>query len=216
MGGEEKELVMPGDRLSTEEEFLPASNTYVESGSIYSLVPGERTVTEGKIGVKSLGREITKFKKSMLVLGTVTGDLKNVLFVKIDNLPLGNKDYIAIKDGKIVLSGRGGPRPGFHDRRGPGGREREHEREARPAALGDILLSRILFDDDESFVLDLRDPELGVVFAQCEECNSPLEARQDGTLYCPVCKHVEHKKVSSLYGRHSEIEKALAGNARLA
>ncbi|MCL4411520.1 hypothetical protein M1329_01110 [Candidatus Marsarchaeota archaeon] len=214
MGAEEKELVMPGDRLSTEEEFLPASNTYVESGSIYSLVPGERVAGEGKIGVKSIGREITKFRKSMLVLGTVIGDLKSVLFVKIDDLALGNKDYIAIKDGKVVLAGHGGPRPGFHDRRGPPGRE--HEREARPAALGDILLSRILFDEGDSFVLDLRSPELGVVFALCEECNSPLEARQDGTLYCPACKHVEHKKVSSLYGMSSEIKKALAGNAGLA
>ncbi len=211
MSNEELELVMPGDRLSTEEEFLPSSNTYVEAGNIYSLVPGKRVTNEGKVEVKSAGREIIKFKKNMLVLGTVVGDLKAVLFVEIDNMSLGSKEYVAIKDGKIIMPKRGPP-PGRGFGR-PGGRDRgpqRQEQEERPASLSDIVLAKILFDDDDSFVLDLRGAELGVVNAICDSCGTTMDANPDAdALMCPSCKHVEHRKISSLYGKPSEIRKAL-------
>ena len=217
MSNEEMELVMPGERLSTEEEFLPSSNTFVEAGNIYSLVPGRRVVEEGKIEVKSVGREIIKFKRNMLVLGTVVGDLKAVLFVDIDNMELGNKEYVAIKDGKVVLAHRGPPpRSGFgHDR--DRGRPQGREQEERPASLSDIILARILFDEGEAFVLDMRGPETGVVNAVCDSCGATLDVSTHGdALMCPECKHIEHRKISSLYGRPSEIRKMLEESAQAA
>ncbi len=214
MSNEETELVMPGERLSTEEEFLPSSNTFVEAGNIYSLVPGRRVASEGKIEVKSAGREIVKFKRNMLVLGTVVGDLKSVLFVDIDNMELGNKEFVAIKDGKVVLSHRGPP-PRFGSRDGrDGGRGPSREQEERPASLSDIILARILYDEGEAFVLDLRGPETGVVNAICDSCGATMDVSSHGdALICPECKHVEHRKISSLYGRPSELKKMLEDSA---
>lgn len=201
------EMVFPGDRLSTEEEFLPSRNVYVENGVIYSAVFGKVVQEDGRMLVEGATRNIRKMKRGMFVLGKVVGVLKSVIFVEIENFSIKNEEYIAGKDGKVVLMS---PRPmrGMHDR------NERHAPEAKPAEMGDVILAKIIMEDNEIFTLSLRDPEAGVVYATCENCGGKMQVDKHGDgLYCAACKTSVRRKVSVLYDKSKEIEELLMRNS---
>jgi exosome complex RNA-binding protein Csl4 len=194
---EEREIVIPGDRVATEEECVPEKNTIAYDGTLYATVIGRPTFEEGKASVEPQ-HGICKYGKGMLVSGTVVADLKSVLFVDIDEAVIGGKRYVAIKDGKIII-----PKP--RDGRDFG----RHEAEApRPCASSDVVLARIFAEDDDSYMLGLRDEETGVVFSRCERCNGEMEAT-DGSARCIVCDYRTRKKISPLYGKFGDVVKAI-------
>ena len=102
------DFVIPGEKVATEEEFVAGNNTFVEEGVIYATVIGSVVKENGAVSVSAAGREIKIIDKDMLVLGTVTDDVKSVIFVKIDDINIDRKDYLALKDGKIIMDR---PRP---------------------------------------------------------------------------------------------------------
>ncbi len=202
------EIVFPGDRLSTEEEFLPARNVYVEDGIIYSAVFGKAIQQDGRMLVDGATRSIRKMKRGMFVLGKVVGVLKSVIFVEIENFSVGNDEYIAGKDGKVVLMSS---RPPMHR-----GMHESHDRqrsEAKPAEMGDVILAKIIMEDKDIYTLSLRDNEAGVVYSTCENCGEKMQLDKDGNgLYCSACKRSAMRKVSTLYDKAKDIEELLKLN----
>src|SRR5271154_7506180 len=152
-------FVTPGEKIATEEEFTAGNNTYVEDGVIYSTVVGNVVSSEGAIGVANAGREIKIIGKNMLVIGTVTDDMKSVMFVKLDNINVKNRDYLALKDGKIVAPKP--PRFGGGGRMGGGGGNRfsSEKRSEKPCGIGDTILATILYNDKDSYTLALNGNE---------------------------------------------------------
>ena len=203
-------FVTPGDKIATEEEFASGSNTFVENGVIYSTVVGRVVKEEGTVGVTESGREIKIIGKDMLVMGVVTDNMKSVMFVKLDDINIENKDYLALKDGKIVADR---PRPGrFGDRGPPRGAENRfsNQREEKPCKVGDTILARVLYNDKDSYTLSLRDRETGVIYAKCEVCGSALEQKDRSILACVECGHSERRKISELYNNPEGIKKLFA------
>ncbi|EET90200.1 MAG: hypothetical protein LVQ97_01115 [Candidatus Micrarchaeales archaeon] len=200
------DIVMPGDRLSTEEEFLPSRNTYSENGQIYSLVVGRAKVNEGKMEVEPCGASIEKFHRHMYVVGEVVGELKSILFVKLDDIKIKDKTYIPSgKDGKILLPRDRPPNPRFRRDSRP---QPHHEAEQKPCGLGDIILAKIAFVDEDTYALEVREEEGGVVYSRCPVCGGVMTLGQrHGELLCQNCKHREMKKVSPMYGNFAAIEK---------
>ncbi len=192
---EGKEKVIPGDRVATEEEYIPAENAMAIEGTLYTTVVGTPVFEEGKAKVEPQSG-IYKYKKGMMVLGTIVGDLKSVLFVDIDEFKIGGKRFVAIKDGKIIL-----PKP--RDGRDSG---RYGQEPARPCASSDVILARIFAEDNDSYMLSFRDEGTGVVFARCEKCNGEM-LPSDGSAHCKVCDYRTRKKISSIYG---DVEKITA------
>ena len=146
----------------------------------------------------------------MRVLGSVVGDMKSVIFVKIDNINTENREFIAIKDGKIVM-------PKLHDRGhfqrhgGPyeGRREpmRSEPKPMRPCGIGDIIIASVQYNDKDSYALSLEGGEDGVVYAKCEQCNGEMELERGGMLRCKACGHTEARKISALYNKPEAIKK---------
>ncbi len=191
-------VVSPGERLATEEEFNVGSNTYVESGAIYSSAFGALEISNGTINVNSGWRNIKRIDKGMVVMGVVTDDMKSVMFVKVNDINIGRKEYLALKDGKIIADkprmGRGRPQMG----RGRG--QFGEEKSEKMCAVGDTILAKVLYNDKDSYTLGIRDPEMGVVYALCEQCGSDMELdKQRMLLVCNECKRVEHRKISTYY-----------------
>lgn len=207
-------MVLPGDKIGVEEEFVASDNTYVDKdGTIRAAIIGNVHIVEGKISVHDPKHDIKKVRKGMFVLGRVTDDLGSVAFVKIDNMRANGTEFMALKDGRIVASmegprrgppgrdfgGRGGGRGG-----GYGGRE---ERKPRLYSVGDVILAKIVSEDPETFLLGLRDPETGVVHAECELCDSEMHVLNPGLLECNKCKHKEQRKISVFYDKPEEIKR---------
>jgi len=205
-------FVTPGDKIATEEEFASGDNTFVENGVIYSTIIGRVVKNEGRVGVTNSGREIKIIGRDMLVIGTVTDNMKSVMFVKLDDINIENKDFLALKDGKIVaerprMGGRsfGGERD-RGDRSG-GNRFSSGPREEKPCKVGDTILARVLYNDKDSYTLSLRDRETGVIYAKCELCGADLQQKDRGVLACPECGHAENRKISELYNNPGGIKK---------
>lgn len=206
--------VMPGDKVGVEEEFMPAENTFVDDdGVIRSAVVGHVQVSGGKISVHSTLHDVRKIEQGMMVLGTVTDDLHSVVFVRISNFENENGEHVATKDGKIIMD-TGRPSRGGRDGRGGRGRPRPGEREAgrreeqvKLCGVGDIVLARVLFDDPDVYTLGVREPETGVIHAECEMCGGYMKHQGAGHLVCTECEHAQNRKVSSLYGNADEIKR---------
>lgn len=203
-------IVVPGEKLGTEEEFAAGENTYVKNGVLYSTVTGVKTAKEGTLSVRSVTREVRTVGKGMTVLGSVVGDMKSVIFVKIDNINTDNKEYIAIKDGKIVIP-RHMDRGHFQRRGGYEDRHEQREREPkpdRPCGIGDIIIANVQYNDKDSYALSMNSRETGVVYALCDLCSNEMEFDAGrNALRCKACGHVEARKISVLYNKPEEIRK---------
>ncbi|MDE1856718.1 MAG: exosome complex RNA-binding protein Csl4 [Candidatus Micrarchaeota archaeon] len=192
-------IVMPGDSLSTEEENMPAVNSFADNGHIYASAVGRVQRSDGQIGVQSTS-SVRRIAKNMMVVGVVTDYLRAVAFLKLDNMVINGVRFVAPKDGKILLEDdRHGPRPG------PGHQE---ERKSQPMKPGDVILARVLFDDPDIYTLGIREPDTGVIHANCELCGSSLK-RSDHSLVCPSCEHREHRKLSALFGDVDGVQRIL-------
>ncbi|MCL5430069.1 MAG: hypothetical protein M1504_01160 [Candidatus Marsarchaeota archaeon] len=211
MAIENGSFVLPGDKIGVEEEFVSGTNTYVENGEIFSAIIGNVGISEGKISVSNQRHEIKNMKRGMFVVGKVTDDVRSVMFVKLDNIHVNGVEYIALKDGKIVMPkprlGMYGDRGGGFDR-GRRGPPQPAQKEPKMCGVGDVILARIQYDDPEIYTLSLEDNESGVVYSECQMCSNYMQI-VDGALYCNNCRRKERRKISPLYGKPEAIKELL-------
>ncbi len=214
MGQETGEIVLPGDRIATEEEFAPGMSAYSENGQIYAALAGRVKVDNNHIGVSNPKKEIIKLRRNMLVLGTVTDDLRTVMFLKLDAVSTDGREYVAIKDGKIVAPREHRDHFGGHGRppmrRGPPQRP-----SVKLAGIGDIVLARVQAEEADTYELRVDERETGVVYGVCEVCGSQMAlGKSPDTLTCTSCKHAEQRKVSALYNHPDKISELLLNQFR--
>jgi exosome complex RNA-binding protein Csl4 len=203
------DFVTPGEKVATEEEFAAGNNTYVEEGIIYSSVIGNVEKANGSVEVHPAGREIKIIDRDMLIIGTVTDDVKSVIFVKIDDINVGSKDFLALKDGKIIVDRPRPPRFGG----GGGGRDNRfsHEKPMKSCGVGDTIIARVQYNDKDAYTLSLNGRETGVIYARCELCGTEgMKMEGSNLLVCADCGHKETRKISELYNRAEEIQKLFA------
>ncbi len=199
---EDNEIVMPGDKLATEEEFLPSKGTFNENNYIYSLLIGDLLISRGKIGVKSKIKDIMCFDRGNMVLCKISDTLPSVLFADLSNIQVNEKYYIATKDGKIT-------KPKYEDRDVTS--KRINLLDYNP---GDLLLARIKYNDDDSYTLDITgENELGVVLSLCDSCGNIMSYDEKlHMLVCNNCKHVKNKIISECYGDFNKVVSTLSSN----
>jgi len=204
-------IVAPGEKIGTEEEFQPGRNTYSEKGIIYASTFGSVKTAEGSVSVEpGTAREVRQIDKGMTVLGTVTDDMKSVIFVQISKLHTGAKEYLALKDGKILP-----PRPSPGGMRSPMGRRgtdnKFYEAKEKMCGVGDTVIAKVLFNDKDSYTLGILGDPFGVVYAKCSKCGEDMAWNQERhILVCNVCGSAERRKVSVLYGQPEKIKALFA------
>jgi exosome complex component CSL4 len=204
-------LVVPGEKIATEEEFHPGTNTYSENGVIYASTFGTVKSAEGAVSVQpGTKREIKQFDKGMTILGTVTDDMKSVIFVDITTINTGHKEFMALKDGKIIP-----PRPPMGAGRAPMGRKgmdnKFYEAKEKMCGVGDTVIAKILFNDKDSYTLGILGEPFGVVYAKCSKCGEDMSWNDERhILVCNVCGSAERRKVSVLYGQPEKIKELFA------
>ncbi len=191
---------MPGEVLATEEEYIPGLNAYVENGHIYAAVDGTVSIDGGIISVLNAEKNISPIKEGMYVLGFITDDIRTVQFVKLDDITVNERKFVAMKNGKIVARRR---REGMSSEEPP-----------KEFAAGDVVLARIDNDKEDTYELDMFGREMGVVNANCAFCGRTLEYMEDtGKLHCSACKLNEYRRVSSFYGDTERIAEEIRQHA---
>ena len=182
---DKKTIAVPGEFLTTEEEFMPGKNTFERDGSIYSNSLGEAEFD-------SKTKEVSVKKKnpvSVLDVGTI---VYGEVVISRENRAVISISY-AEKDGeKKVITLTSATIPVRNAGRG-------FIKDMRDCfKIGDFVKAKVALA--ESFAVDLRtnDPGLGVIKAFCSRCRRPLGLFA-GKLKCTSCGNTENRIVSPDY-----------------
>ncbi len=182
----EGELVLPGDYLGVIEEYLPSDGVKEENGNLIATRAGRVRINMEKMEISV--EPVTDTPPLPQVGDTV---LAQVLEVKpqvviVQLLRIEGKGNREIATSKLA---------GIHISQVKNGFVEDMSKEFK---VGDIVRGRVISNEKTPIQLTTKGPDLGVVYAFCSRCRTPLIRRGD-KLICPKCGNVETRKLSTLY-----------------
>jgi len=191
MSREEKRLMVPGEHVSSIEEFEGGKNTYLASdGSVRSATVGTK--------VYDLKRRIVKIeqKKSPmlpkvgdLIVGYVEMMFSSMVSIKVlyINDKWSDAGFSAIASARIGsradVERRGDRRATFHN--------------------GDIVRGRVISLLNSTIHLTLAEKEYGLLYALCSICGGDTVRTNESTIKCIECGAFENRKIADDYGKES-------------
>jgi exosome complex component CSL4 len=176
-------LALPGEPVAVEEEAIPVEGADVSrDGLVRSMVVGVLQLDRYKklVRVKPLNRRDLLLRQGVIVEGLVTSVSEDLAIVKIYSAE-GNTRYNAI--GLLHVSQIAGEFvASIYDYIKP----------------SDIVRAKVL-NSAPPYLLSTKEPQTGVILAQCSYCGSTLYLAKTGLLYCKVCGRQEKRKVAVGY-----------------
>ncbi len=181
------DFVLPGDYLGVIEEFLPGDGVIEENGELYSTRAGKVKINQEKMEISVVPVTDTPPipKVGQIVIAKVIEVKPQAAIVQLLRIE-GRKDYREIATSKLA---------GIHISQVKEGFVEDMSKEFK---IGDIVRARVLTDEKSPIQLTTRAPDLGVVFALCSNCKTPL-VRRGNQLICPKCGRIETRKLSAFY-----------------
>lgn len=181
----DKKIVMPGDELSTAEEFEDGENTFQEHDTVFSDSMGEAEFDSKNYEVRVRKRKNVKlFHPGTRIYGVVTGVRKSSVSIKILEAYDGKEPRVFTRShASIMISAI----------------SRDYVKNIRGEfKIGDIVVAEV--EDVKPYGTNLRTnkPNLGVLRAYCTKCRRPLHLSH-GKLMCTGCGSIEQRKLSSDY-----------------
>ncbi|MBN2067453.1 MAG: exosome complex RNA-binding protein Csl4 [Candidatus Diapherotrites archaeon] len=181
----EKKRVLPGEQLSTEEEFEPGPNTYADDGNVYSASLGTVSVDSRhkSIDVES-DRKLNTLKPGTVVYGSVFLVKESSVIVSLRQCP-DKEDRRVISQGNAMLPVRNV--------------SRDYVKSLRDNfRIGDLVKAKVSRASPLGIDLSTVDNDLGVIKAFCSKCRKPLHLFGH-SLRCLSCGSREQRKLSSEY-----------------
>lgn len=173
------DYVLPGDKLSTAEEYVPGENAIEVNGDVISLVLGNVKRDDKRliIGVK-------KPKEKFI---PKVGDIAYGQVVRADNRQT-SVSVSGVKDRErlVYYQADGYIRSGVDDR---------HFQNVK---IGDIIRAKII-RVGQNLELTMHGENLGVLLTRCGRCREYMTMKE-GNLYCNSCDRTENRRVASDYG----------------
>lgn len=180
-------LVLPGEYIGTEEEFIPGPGTYEDGGKIFASRVGEVVVGQDyRVMVRGGSNEFT-VRPGDEIIGVVTEINEPLAVVSGEYLIRGGK-VIEVKVRALI-----------HASRITG---QYLDACSKAIKVRDVVRGRVVSTRGK-IDLTLQQPDLGVIYAYCSRCRKPLE-RINSELYCTYCQRSELRKISRKYGEIPE------------
>lgn len=176
-------IVFPGEKLCVLEEFMPGDGTFEINGNVYSKFVGRvlYDFVSRKVAVVPLKKVVNIPKQGMVVYAVVSTTKDDVAFTKI---------FGAEKE--ISFSGT------FTGILHVSQISNNYIKVVTDAVkVGDVVKAKVLTPWNP-FQLTTKDGKLGVIYALCSQCGTPLIKKRT-KLHCPKCRNVESRKISSDY-----------------
>ncbi len=185
------EWALPGDVLSTAEEYVPGKYTEDSKGSIVSLASGRVRRDENNLVISV---EPTKKRTSPR-----NGDVAYGQVIKID----GRHDTVRVG----AICGKDGvPKEFVVDANLRSMGQRGRGRDSGPTnvfKVGDIIRGKFT-RVSPFYEVGVMGAHLGAVKSLCSRCRKTLELK-DGSLYCDNCERSEMRKIADDYGDISQF-----------
>ncbi|MFA4646338.1 exosome complex RNA-binding protein Csl4 [Pyrococcus kukulkanii] len=182
----EGDFVLPGDYLGVIEEYLPGDGVIVEDGNLYSARAGWVKIDKDKIEISLEPASSTPPipKVGDIVYARVIDVKQQAVLLRM--IKIEGRDNREIATSKLA---------GIHISQVKDGFVEDLRNEFK---IGDIVRAKVITDEKSPIQLTTKDPDLGVVYALCSKCRTPL-VRKGNQLVCPKCGNVETRKLSTLY-----------------
>jgi exosome complex component CSL4 len=181
---------VPGDVIGYEEEYVDGQNVFLEepAGLLRASTVGVLRLDNNlKVASVLPARTLRVPGKGSFVIGMVTQVRESLVFtelygeISLDPRPRWVKEFSGRLTGVITP---------------------EHISDSRIDDIysflrpGDIIVARVM-STISPYLLSLKSPQLGVLYAFCSRCGSLMTPEADG-FRCPRCGNFEKRKVSSL------------------
>lgn len=182
----EGDLVLPGDYLGVIEEYLPGEGVKEENGELIATRAGRVRIDSERmeIHVDPVTDTPPLPQVGDVVLAQVLEVKPQAVIVQI--LRIEGRGDREIATSKLA---------GIHVSQVKNGFVEDLSKEFK---IGDVVRARVLSNEKSPIQLTTKAPDLGVVYAFCSRCRTPLIRRGD-KLICPKCGNVETRKLSTLY-----------------
>ncbi|CAB48976.1 exosome complex RNA-binding protein Csl4 [Pyrococcus abyssi] len=180
------DFVLPGDYLGVIEEYLPGEGVIVEDGNLYSARAGWVKINKDKVEISlEPASSVPPIpKKGDIVYARVIDVKQQAVLLRM--IKIEGQENREIATSKLA---------GIHISQVKDGFVEDLRNEFK---IGDIVRARVIADEKSPIQLTTKDPDLGVVYALCSKCRTPL-VRKGNQLVCPRCGNVETRKISTLY-----------------
>ncbi|ASJ12102.1 exosome complex RNA-binding protein Csl4 [Thermococcus thioreducens] len=180
------DLVLPGDYLGVIEEYFPGEGVKEDNGELYAIRAGKVKIDPDRmeISVEPVTDTPPLPQIGDIVIAKVIEVKPQAAIVQLVKIEGRNDREIATS--KLAGIHISQVREGYVD-----GMSNEFK-------IGDIVRARVIANEKSPIQLSTRGHDLGVIYALCSRCRTPLVRRGD-RLICPRCGHVETRKLSAYY-----------------
>ncbi|KUH32786.1 RNA-binding protein [Thermococcus celericrescens] len=186
-GAKSGDIVLPGDYLGVIEEYFPGEGVKEENGELYAVRAGKVVIDQDKmeISVEPVTDTPPLPQVGDVVIANVIEVKPQAAIVQLIKIE-GREDDREIATSKLAGIHISQVRDGYVE-----GMSTEFK-------VGDVVRARVVATEKSPIQLSTKGPDLGVVYALCSRCRTPLVRRGD-RLICPRCGSVETRKLSTLY-----------------
>ncbi|OWP55888.1 MAG: hypothetical protein B2I17_07785 [Thermoplasmatales archaeon B_DKE] len=180
----QEKYVIPGDKISTTEEYLAGKNTTEDGGNILSAVYGTVYFDESNLTVSVINsKKKLSAKVGDVVYGQVTKIDRGNAVLNISAIYQTDKGLVPFnKEAMLRL-----PRSN--------GREDE---QMSGLAIGDLVRGKVS-RTGRSLEVSMFGKHYGVLKTLCHRCRNPMILKE-GSLYCDNCERNENRKIADDYG----------------
>ncbi|MEM0006532.1 MAG: exosome complex RNA-binding protein Csl4 [Ignisphaera sp.] len=178
----EKEVVVPGEMLCVEEEFIPVEGVYTLNGVIRASIIGVPIydIASRRVYVRPV-KNLRRLKPGDIVIGVVDRVRDEMATIKIIGYDVATPlkhIYTGVLHISQVMESRV---QNIYDY----------------IRLGDFVKVKIL-NNYIPYMVSMKDPKLGVILAYCSKCGGTLTKVGD-VLRCTRCNNIESRKASVDY-----------------
>ena len=172
-----KKIFLPGEAITTEEEYVPRENTFSDKGIVKASTMGYAVFDETNKEVRIRGKSIKKIRAGDIVTG-------KVMLVKESNAVI---ELLSAENGKKITGIKTAQIPVRNV-------STEYITELRKFfKIGDLVRAKVVMSSPLAIDLATNEKGLGVTKAYCSNCRKEMQF-SDNKMMCANCGNIEDRK----------------------
>ncbi len=172
MNEKDKLILLPGDKISSIEEYIAGEGTFEENGNIYAGLGGLLKINykERKVDVQNFKKNRYELKKGYKVIGIIKNIIRNIAEVEIIYIEETNSQvkltaYLPLTTRKNQVNSA--------------------------LKIGDYIRAKVVSVSGFP-VLTIKGKETGIIYSECNRCGKEMYLANDGKSL--ICKECDNKR----------------------
>ncbi len=180
----DKKIVVPGDFIGTEEEYLVGHGTFADKEKVYATIAGTPTDESKKLSVEQK-RTLRALQVGTTIIGAIENIVEPIALVAIQTGSDGRESRFGETADYAVLHAS-------MIKRGYVKNVRDEYR------IGDIIRAKIVDVRNGELRLSTDADDLGAIKAFCPKCRHPMKL-ESAILKCESCDWKDNRKLANDY-----------------